>query len=292
MGKKIYTGIVLGVILCMGHFAIAQKKNAPDTVVHNPIPWEPIKETDILWKKWVWRRISVYYKNNIQLRNDPATPPGHVLANVLLNGIRTGTLKAYTNGDTALTTPLSIAAIDSIITCDPQKLSRHARMYFHYAAIHDDATGFTAGEYVPDEKTSNNYDTSFVTSCTYPQQVEFYGIKEDWIFDRNKGQMIVRITALAPMVCSDGHMKALFWLKYPDIRSYIAQYDVYNGKQKTNYNWDEYFESRQFSSLITNVQGGNTNTEVIEPGKKRKHRKHKRESTEEVFDKSKDTWVY
>jgi hypothetical protein len=61
--------------------------------------------------------------------------------------------------------------------------------------------------------------------------------------------MVVRIAAIAPMA----NGKALFWVSYPDIRRYIARYEAYNGKTNARYTWDEYFESRQFSSKITKV---------------------------------------
>jgi len=95
------------------------------------------------------------------------------------------------------------------------------------------------------------YDASPVASCIYPQQIDRYGIIEDWIFDKAEGIMVVHIEAIAPMVKE----RPLFWLSYPDIRRYMNQYDLYAGKTDMKMTWDEYFESRQFSSKITRVSG-------------------------------------
>ena len=64
--------------------------------------------------------------------------------------------------------------------------------------------------------------------------------------------MVVQIQAIAPMAQG----KPLFWVPYRDIRGYIARYEAYNGTEKARYNWDEYFELRQFSSKITKVGKG------------------------------------
>ena len=48
--------------------------------------------------------------------------------------------------------------------------------------------------------------------------------------------------------------KPLFWLYYPDIRGLLANYEVFNPlNDVARYTWDEFFESRQFSSKITKV---------------------------------------
>jgi len=87
---------------------------------------------------------------------------------------------------------------------------------------------------------------------TYPQQVTYYHIVEDWMFDRNSGQMIIHIAGIAPAAHG---IKRFFWVKYADIRIYMARYEVYNGNNKPVQNWDQYFESRQFSSKIIAVSG-------------------------------------
>jgi hypothetical protein len=69
--------------------------------------------------------------------------------------------------------------------------------------------------------------------------------------------MVVHINAIAPAAYVNGETKPLFWLHYPDIALYINNYKADNmPNSKTNYTWYEYFESRQFSSKITNTLGG------------------------------------
>src|SRR5580704_14963595 len=176
------------------NIAFAQR----DTSAHE-IPWQPIKKSDMLWKKRVWREISVYEKQNAPLRGDPKSPPENVFANVLLSGINEGLYKAYAadtendklrlkekdqdevypekvdkwvdRSDKSLPelnlAPLTKEEVNGIIACDPAQLSAHARMCIHFCAEHKDDTSTS---------TFLDYDSSLVTSCTYPQQVDHYGI--------------------------------------------------------------------------------------------------------------------
>ena len=250
------------------------------------IPWKPIKDTDILWKKRVWREISVYEKQNVPLRNDPEYPQDNVFANVLLSGINAGVYRVYAtaeeqlvkaggkelkpdkstwiNADTSSSDlyfkdPLTKEELNRIITCDPAKLSVNSKRYINFYAQHkNDSMEFLVEEAGAKKrkqdrvlgKATSLYDTTAVTSCVYPQQVDQYGIIEDWIFDKGREEMVVHIVAIAPMVQG----KPLFWISYPDIRRYIARYEVHNPQNNiVRYTWDEYFESRQFSSKITKV---------------------------------------
>jgi gliding motility associated protien GldN len=197
-----------------------------------PIPWEYIAPQDILWKKRVWRQIDLREKNNAPMSNDSLIPKEYVFANLLLFGLKNGTIKAYADEDTGFKNPISVQKIDSIIPC---------------------------GE-----------------GCVYPKQVGYYKIIEDWIFDKEKGVMVVRILAIAPAVNVNGNIKPLFWLYYPDCRNLFAQYEVFNPRDDiARYTWDEYFESRQFSSKIIKVEPSQVQ-EIQENGSNKKHKKKKR----------------
>jgi hypothetical protein len=70
--------------------------------------------------------------------------------------------------------------------------------------------------------------------------------------------MFTRILGIAPMMpklLSDGTsagMLTLFWIYYPDLRTTLAKYDVYNPKNfGARMSWEDLFESRMFSSYIT-----------------------------------------
>jgi len=293
--KRPIQGILFSILLAFaGNAAFAQiDTNARE------IPWQLIKDENILWKKRVWREINVYERQNASLTDAPQTPRENVFGNVLLSGINAGAFQPYADdlfvkgqkeenekehwdyGDTpvsdsaanpfVLSHPLTKEEVKRRIACDPANFSTMTKCYLNFYALRKNDSLLFPAEQAETKKTKRKKrehemepgqevlinDTTAVPSCIYPQQVSHYAIIEDWIFDKDKGKMIVHIAAIAPLVNS----KALFWLRYPDIRRYIARYEAYNGKTSTGYTFDEYFESRQFASKITNAAGPSDRTE-------------------------------
>lgn len=91
-------------------------------------------------------------------------------------------------------------------------------------------------------------------NCTYSQAVTHYGLKEDWIYDDSQGLMVVHILLFAPLMDDNGTYKPLFWISYPDSRPYFSKYRLTSSDKEINgLTWDEYFESRSFSSKVTRV---------------------------------------
>ena len=84
---------------------------------------------------------------------------------------------------------------------------------------------------------------------------------EDWFFDKQRGEMDVRIIAIAPVVYdteidNEGNeqitgKKELFWLYFPHCRYVFNNYFSYNGHNDSQCtSFDDLFWSRRFSSYI------------------------------------------
>ncbi len=247
MKRVIFNSVFIILLALCGNTASAQI----DTNSHTVIPWHPINDTDLAWKKRVWREIPVYEKRNAALRDDPHIPQKNVLANILLAGINEGAFTAYAENSSELRHPLTKEEINALISCDPASLSVNAMKFWSFCLEHkNDSEEFTVESNGTDSnQVSLSNSTAGITSCSYPQQIDRYRIAEDWLFDKGHGQMTVRIVAIAPLVQN----KPLFWLSYPDIRKYLARYEAYKVAKSRRYTWDEYFESRQFSSKIIKV---------------------------------------
>jgi hypothetical protein len=111
--------------------------------------------------------------------------------------------------------------------------------------------------------------------------------------------MVVRILGIAPLkdeYTDENVFKftiPLFWIYYPNIRETLAQYEVYNPENDVaRINWDTYFENRFFSSYIIKVSNpygasfnnlGYTPMEQLYEAEK---------TTEMIFNKEHDMWVY
>ncbi len=256
---------------------------AYDRVPHysTPIPWQPIREDDILWKKRVWREIDTREKPNVGFRyTGDENSGGGMFIEILVDAIKRGKIKAYSNFDDRFTQILTKESLMEMLIQKPDT-----------QMIVDPITG-------QEKMVIVNHDFD-------PSKITKYRLKEDWIFDRNQGQMVVRIVGIAPVIDIVGDAgdyrgsKALFWIYYPDCRNLLAQYEVFNPMNDiARYTWDEFFESRQFSSKITKVSnpfgllpgsGGinyRDNMSAMESLYESQH------ASEEIFNKEHDMWVY
>ena len=250
-----------------------------DRVQHisKPINWQPIREADILWKKRVWREIDTREKQNVGFRyaGDENTGGGYFIE-ILLDGIKRGKIKAYSNMDDRFTTELTKEQV------------------IQQTAGKDD----TARVYDP---TTDTYSLRVTHTDFNPELVTKFRIKEDWIFDRNEGKMVVRIAGIAPLIDiygDDGSFRAsrpMFWLYYPDCRDYLSQYEVVNPlNDVARYTWDEFFESRMFASKIIKISNPFNNdffNSSIYPNKMESLYEGQR-AADEIFNKEHDMWVY
>ena len=222
------------------------------TAQNHATQWTDIRDTDTLWKKRIWREIDVYNPQNKVLRSGGRIKPELAFANVLMAGIKEGKLTAY--ADTFFKQALLPASVGALTACNPLTLSANGRMYLNYLARHqDDSMEFNTE--LPKKKRLqkgylDKYDSSAVSSCVFPQQVDCYQIVEDWIFDKKQNKMVVRIVSIAPATKVAGNKKYLFWIKYPEWRDYLSNFDIPTDDKKMQLSWEEYFDTRQFSSLI------------------------------------------
>lgn len=253
------------------------KDGAYDRVAHinKPLDWQSIREADILWKKRYWREIDTREKQNMAFRypGDEYTGGGYFIE-ILLDAIKKGKVKAYSNFDDRFTLALSKEQIMEMLVGKP------------------DTT--------PSEDPVTGEITYVITQSEFnPDLVTKYRLKEDWIFDRNTGRMTVRIIGIAPLLDvmnEDGTFRAtqaMFWLYYPEIRDMLAQYEVYNPENDVaRMTWDNYFEGRRFASRVIKVSNpfdmsfkdrNMSNMEALYEGQR---------VSEQLFNKEHDMWVY
>ena len=110
-----------------------------------------------------------------------------------------------------------------------------------------------------DPDTDQMIDLEVVTKISAADVVG-YKLKEDHIFDKQRGVMEVRIMGIAPVVASrgdDGEIRGhrtLFWLYYPESRHVLASSHAFlrhnDAEQRT---FDEIFTKRLFSGRVTKV---------------------------------------
>jgi len=205
-----------------------------------PLAYDHIREDDAVYRQRVWREIDVHEKMNLPFVYKADEDNGNQrFISILLNLIHSGDVTAFDAAiDDRFTTPMTFRQIAESMVGKP-----------HTIQIPDMTQD-------PDGSKGLTKDTTIQEDFN-PDQVERYEIKEEWVFDKESSRMYVRILGIAPektILNADGSFRAvlpIFWVYYPDLRTFLAKYEAYNGKNYgARMSWEELFESRMFSSRV------------------------------------------
>ncbi len=204
-----------------------------------PVPYQKVREADIMWSKVVWRMIDLREKMNQPLYF-PTVPIGErkSLISVLMSAIETDEVTAYRAG------------IDNINE-------------FKEKITYDDVlTEFEAEDQVIQvtNPVTGQVTDSLVAGEIRTDEVLQMLVKEMWFFDKKRSVMEVRIIGLCPIRVyykpqdvdrEDLQRKKLFWVKYPDARNLLAQSEVFNPyNDAERRSFDEIFYKRYFDGFI------------------------------------------
>jgi gliding motility associated protien GldN len=208
------------------------------TKTQRVVPYPHLREADVMWARRVWRTVDLREKMNHPLYY-PTEPINDrkSLFDVIKQGLLVdGSITAYDAGplltDDEFRKPLLAGELKDIFT-------RVDTVY-----TEDLATG----EMVP----------SIQETVLESRDIKMYKIKEDWIFDKQRSSMDIRILGLAPMRevrGEDGEVRGyapIFWLYYPELRYVLVNWDVFNRENDAERrSYESIFWKRQFSSYIT-----------------------------------------
>lgn len=202
------------------------------------VPYTHIREADVMWARRVWRTIDLREKMNHPLYfPTEAINDRKSLFDVIRQGLMVdGSITAYSVGpigtDDEFKKPLLASELKELFT----------RLDTQYTESLE--TGDM--EMVVQEINLESRD------------IMMYNIKEDWIFDKQRSTMDIRILGIAPMQekrGEDGEIRGyspLFWLYYPECRYVFANWDAFNRENDAERrSFEDIFWKRQFSSYIT-----------------------------------------
>lgn len=204
-----------------------------------PLSYEHIREDDAVYRQRIWREIDVHEKMNLPFIYKADDDNGNQrFINILLTAIKSGEVTAFSSNDDRFTTPITMKEITEQLVGKPV-----TKQIPDWARDPDGSQGYTK-------------DTTIVNEFN-ADDIEKYWIKEDVVFDKESSRLHVRILGIAPLKTirnEDGSYRdvtPLFWIYYPDMRSTLAKYEAYNGKNYgARLSWEELFESRMFASRI------------------------------------------
>ncbi len=232
------------------------------------LPYENLRESDIMWKRRIWRIIDVQEKINLPFIN-----PQRPLISILLEAAQSGDLRVFNpiGGDNfsmlmdqKTLTDLA-GGIDTVLVTDP---NTYEQVEVYEERLFD------------------------------PTSVKRFRIQEMWFFDKESSTMKVRILGIAPMIqetteSSRTIERPMFWVYYPEARQLLANESAYAfGNDAANRSWEDVFEYRYFNSYIT--KASNVLDERIDRPE-RSGREQLLESErikQEIFNYEQDLWSY
>ncbi|MBG0781927.1 MAG: gliding motility protein GldN [Bacteroidales bacterium] len=204
------------------------------TIDKDPMPFPSIRKADVMWKKRVWREIDFRQKMNHAFYY-PVVPHNNWrnFITVVLDGLRENKFIAYDAQNNPTDEFLVPMTYNQLIDRETDSVRQTLRR-----------------SYPPYDE----YDTVIISRFD-PTRVMRLRVKEDWYFDKQRSQLMVRIVALCPvlMVERDGQefTQPLFWISYDQARKVFARSQIFNRQNSAERRtFDEVFWKRMFDSYV------------------------------------------
>ncbi len=203
------------------------------------MPYQYVREADVMWSKIVWRRIELTEKrNHILYEPTQAIGTKKSLIDVMLDGIET-------KGLTAFKAKSSDAGSEFDIIMKEEEINQQMGAETRTEATLDQ---------------NGNVDSVTIEIPYNSADIKSYMVKELWFFDKQRSVLDVRIIGICPIReyfrQSDPDRlsplyKKLFWVYYPEVRPLLAKSAVYNpNTDVSSLTYDDIFQKRYFSSFV------------------------------------------
>lgn len=200
----------------------------------DPPPLPHIREANVMWSKRIWRKLDLREKMNHPLYYPTEPTANRVsLAQLLIGAAEEGSITAYDPFDDSFTTQLTKAQVNAkLIKVDTFWVDQ------------------PDPPYTPIKK-------EIITRINYGDIKEFR-IKEDWIFDKERSVLEVRIIGIQPVKenidPTTGEVRGtepLFWFYFPEARKFLVNTPVFNRfNDGAQLSLDDLFLKRMFASYI------------------------------------------
>lgn len=270
-------GIIDGIVL---------KEHVP---TKRMIPYEFVREADVMWSKRVWQTIDLRERMNHTMYYpfDEITNAGDWIKHGERWSLWTVIRHNIINGKLTVFLPYNPDNQFGEWDGDQLKYPIYPEQGLSYAtdSVYREKVLYSMGKLGPQSDiplTDEFGDPLVITlpdgtqSFAYPpadtiwftsKDIIQYRIKEEWFFDKERSVLDQRIIALAPVVYkmevdaqgneSIGGTMELFWLYFPHCRFVFNNYFCYNDQNDAQWmSFDDLFWKRRFTSFIFKESNG------------------------------------
>ncbi len=247
-----------------------------------PVPYQSIREADMMWSKTIWRKVDLRQKINLQYYYPEQPMDGRLsLIDLFMWGIQKVDLTAYDErgflGSDEFGADMTVKDIKDRFDAKKEKKT-----------IQDPVTGQTR-------------DTTIEASAK-TWEVKSFLVKEVWFFDKQRSVLDVRVVGICPIreyyrpedtQQEDLQLKKLFWIYFPEARKILANHDVFNaGNDSERRTFDDLFFKRIFSSYIIQESNMYNNRNIEQYSLGMEQLMEADRVKENIFNMEQDLWEY
>jgi gliding motility associated protien GldN len=197
-----------------------------------PLAYDHLREDDQVWSQFVWEEIDGREKINQSFIYPGKDDNGDQrFFAILLSAIKNDSVVAFSTDNDQFKVPLTADQINNLTSGANDTVD-----------VADPISGVV--ERVITKKPKFPMDSVYT-----------FRIKSQYIFDKEASRVFCRIIGICPIakrvVNGKSQPYPLFWIYYPDLRSTLVKWEVYNPKNfAQRMSWEELFENRFFSSYV------------------------------------------
>jgi gliding motility associated protien GldN len=245
MMKKIVF-LLIGILMLALTYPVGAQDNLKEIYVREhiphklPVPYEYIREADVMWSKIVYRMVDLRQKQNLSLYY-PTKPIGGRMnfVDLVLWGIDNEGVRAFSTNDplNEFTAQMTIDQVDEAFDAGTDTIKTP-------------------------NPTTGILEEIVIENPRKTSEVKKLLVKEKWFFDKNHSVMKVRIIGVSPirvynrlddqgMPTEQILQKPTFWVYFPEIRPILANHEVFNrNNDSQRISFDDFFMQRRFASNI------------------------------------------